>query len=150
MNRIDPKDRHKVVPASYLMLLDGDKVLLQRRFNTGYEDGNYSLPAGHVDAGESFTQAIVREVKEEINIDIPKNIKVVHMAHRKADDSERIDAYFIAKEWSGEIKNLELNKYDDLSWFDVNDLPENTISFLKDIIPAILKGKIYSEHDWDE
>jgi 8-oxo-dGTP pyrophosphatase MutT (NUDIX family) len=150
MNRIEPKDRHKIIPASYLMLLDGDKVLLQRRFNTGYEDGNYSLPAGHVDAGESFTQAMVRETREEINIDIPQDVKVAHMAHRKSDDSERIDAFFVVKEWTGEIKNLEPNKCDDLSWFDMDDLPENTISFLKDIIPAIRDGKIYSEYGWSD
>jgi len=35
------KERHKVVPASYLVLIKNGKILLQRRFNTGYEDGKY-------------------------------------------------------------------------------------------------------------
>ena len=56
--------------AVYLILIEDDKILLQRRFNTGYKDGNYSLPAGHLDDNESITQALVREVKEEIDLDL--------------------------------------------------------------------------------
>jgi len=62
------KERYKITPASYLVLIEDNKILLQRRFNTGYEDGKYSLVAGHVDEGETFTEAIIREVKEEAGI----------------------------------------------------------------------------------
>ncbi|MFH1669466.1 MAG: NUDIX domain-containing protein [Candidatus Woesearchaeota archaeon] len=64
------KKRHQNVPASYLTLFKDDKVLLLRRFNTGYEDGNYSMVAGHVDPGETFTQCIIREAKEEAGIEL--------------------------------------------------------------------------------
>ena len=57
------KTRHTNIPASYLVLFDHNKVLLLRRFNTGYEDGNYSLIAGHVEEGETFTKCIIREAK---------------------------------------------------------------------------------------
>ena len=60
------KERHKEVPASYLIIIKDGKILLQRRFNTGYMDSKYSLPAGHADKGEDFPQCIVREAKEEI------------------------------------------------------------------------------------
>ena len=43
------KERNKIIPASYAVLIKDNKVLLVRRFNTGYEDGKYSLPAGHVE-----------------------------------------------------------------------------------------------------
>ena len=55
------KQRNKNIPASYIILFKDNKVLLQRRFNTGYEDGNYSIVAGHVDPGESFTKYIIRK-----------------------------------------------------------------------------------------
>ena len=54
------KERHKIIPASYLVLIKNNKILLQIRFNTGYEDGKYSRVAGHVDKGETFTEAIIR------------------------------------------------------------------------------------------
>ena len=73
------KERHKEVPASYLVLIKGGKILLQRRFNTGYMDGKYSLPAGHVDEGESFGKCIAREAKEEIGVDVDiKDLKFVN------------------------------------------------------------------------
>ncbi|MGB1592331.1 MAG: NUDIX domain-containing protein, partial [Promethearchaeia archaeon] len=38
------------------------QVLLSRRLNTGFRDGQWGLPAGHVNPGESITAAAVREV----------------------------------------------------------------------------------------
>ena len=102
------KDRHRAVPAAYLVLMKDGKVFLQRRVNTGYMDGKYGLPAGHVEKGESFTQCVVREVKEEIGVDLQEqDLKVVHLMHRFTggewgDLGYRIDAFFTADKWSGE------------------------------------------------
>ena len=70
LNKFMAKERLKAVPASYLVPIKDGKILLLRRLNTGYEDGKYSLPAGHVETGENFTQCVVREMKEEIGISI--------------------------------------------------------------------------------
>jgi 8-oxo-dGTP pyrophosphatase MutT (NUDIX family) len=43
-----------ITPASYFILEKDGKVFLARRFNTGYEDGKYSLVAGHLDGGVSL------------------------------------------------------------------------------------------------
>ena len=60
------RDRNKAVPASYLFLQKGDGILLMRRQNSGYYDGWYTVPAGHVEAGELPVDALLREAKEEI------------------------------------------------------------------------------------
>lgn len=147
------KERFKAVPASYLVLMKDNKILMAKRFNTGYEDGNYSLPAGHVDAGENFTQCVVREVKEEIGIDVKhQDLKVVHVMHRDLGEGEignRIDVFFTAEKWQGNIENKELEKCDDLSWFDLNNLPENIIPYIRQAIDCIKNKVIYSEHGWD-
>jgi mutator protein MutT len=140
------KDRHKLVPASYLILRDQDKVLLLRRFNTGYEDGKYSLPAGHVDAGETFTEALVREVAEEVGVVFEAtDVHVAHIMHRKSIDSERVDAFFVAEKWSGEPKNMEPHKCDDLSWYPLDALPDNTIEYVRQALECVRDGKSYSE-----
>jgi NADH pyrophosphatase NudC (nudix superfamily) len=51
--------------AVHLFLLRGEKVLLQRRYQTGYEDGRYSVIAGHLDGGDTVIAAAVREASEE-------------------------------------------------------------------------------------
>ena len=83
--------------AVHLLFIKDEKVLLLRRFNTGYENGNYSLVAGHVDAGETVTQTAIREAQEEAGVQIaPENIEVVHVIHRKSND-ERIDFFVLVK-----------------------------------------------------
>ena len=58
-------ERFKLVVAVHLILIENGKILLLRRYNTGYEDGNYSLVAGHIDGNESVIQAMQREALEE-------------------------------------------------------------------------------------
>ena len=144
------KERHKIIPASYLVLIKEDKILLSRRFNTGYQDGKYSLVAGHVDKGETFTQCLVREAKEEANISVkPEDLKVVHVMQRdsKAEkNNERVDVFFLAEKWDGAPANKEPHKCDDLSWFDLEEIPENTIPYIKQAIDCIKNKIFYSEH----
>ena len=61
--------RNKAVPASYLVLKKDGKILLTRRQGSGYYDGWYGLPAGHVEAGELPTECLIREAKEEIDVE---------------------------------------------------------------------------------
>jgi 8-oxo-dGTP pyrophosphatase MutT (NUDIX family) len=66
------KERFKLIPAVYLILRRNDEVLLLRRANTGYQDGKYSLIAGHLDGDELATEGMIREAKEEAGIVIVK------------------------------------------------------------------------------
>jgi len=59
------KQRFKIIPASYLILIKNNKILLLRRFNTGFMDGKYGLVAGHLNGNESFTKTIIREAKKK-------------------------------------------------------------------------------------
>ena len=143
------KQRHVNIPASYLILRRNNQILLSKRFQTGYEDGKYSMIAGHVDPGESFSQTIIREAKEEAGIILyPDDIKVIHIMHRNAFDAERIDVFFGATKWEGEIENLEPHKCRELAWFSIDDLPDNIISYVKKALSYIDKDVFYSEYGW--
>src|SRR4030042_523687 len=141
------KERFKLVSTSFLVLIKDRKILLLRRFNTGHLDGNYSMGGGPLDGNETFTQAAVREAKEEAGIEInPKDLQVVHAMHRKCPNEERIDVYLLAKEWKGEPKNMEPHKCDDLSWFRLDNLPGNVVPYVKQAIDRIKNKAFYSEH----
>jgi len=61
------------------------------------------------------------------------------------NDSERIDAYLYADKWSGEIKNMEPNRCEELRWFPLDNLPQNIIPFIECAIDHIKNGLPYSE-----
>jgi 8-oxo-dGTP pyrophosphatase MutT (NUDIX family) len=146
------KKRFQVTPAVYLLLRKDDRVLLLRRANTGYADGKYSLVAGHLDGGELATDALAREAEEEAGIKVsPKDMTFVHVAHRLegGNGSERVDLFFEAWKWTGEIKNMEPNKCDDLSWFPINRLPAATLLFIELVIKRILRNEPYSEYSYE-
>ncbi len=116
------------VGSVYLLLVRDNKILLLRRFQTGFEDGNYGLPAGHMDGGETAREACTREVQEEIGIVVkPEDLHVVQVMHRKGGHDERIDFFMTAEAYTGEVKNCEPHECDDLSWFALDTLPENMV-----------------------
>jgi len=141
------------VPASYLIFEQDDKILLIRRFQTGYCDGQYSLVAGHVDPGETFVAAAVREAKEEAGVKIsPENLQMVYLLHRDSQEKEnnvRADVFFVVRAWEGELQNMEPHKCDDFSWHTWEDLPVDTIPYIRFVLGEIREKKIYGEFGWD-
>lgn len=138
------------VPVSvHMLLIKENKILLMRRKDTGFADGFYSMPAGKLEPKESVENAIIREVKEEINIDIKnETLKTIQVMNRNGIDRERIDYFFTVDRWNGEIKNNEPNKCDDLKWFDLDYLPENIIPYIKEAIINYNKKINFSLFGW--
>ena len=125
------------------------KILLARRYNTGFHDGDYSFPAGHLDENETMVQAITREAKEEIGITLnPQDLKLVHVMHRKEPTEKRVNFFFVADNWEGEAKIMEPHKCDDLNWFDIDNLPRNVIPYIRQATICFRENRFYSEIGW--
>ena len=141
-------ERSTLIPEAHLLLLQNNHVLLLRRQNTGYEDGNYSVIAGHIEKNETARQGMAREASEEAGLAISlQDLVLCHVMHRKSDD-ERVSFFFKAERWMGEPRNLEPHKCGDLSWFHVDSLPANVIPYIQQAIEKTLRGEAYSEHGW--
>jgi hypothetical protein len=52
----------------------------------------------------------------------------------------------MAKRWKGEPKIMEPNKCDDLQWFELDKIPNNTISYIKQAINCFRDSITYSEY----
>ncbi len=144
-----PKTRFKVIAAVYVIMMRDNKILLSRRCNTGFCDGQYGLPSGHVEEGESVQQALIRETKEEIGITLQATqFTLAHVRSRNAGDGHRLDSFFVCREWNGEPVNLEPEKCDQLSWFDKDDLPSSIIPYIKEVLEHIQQAELYSEEGW--
>ena len=139
--------------AVHLLLLrehpvHGRQILLLRRYNTGYEDGNYSVVAGYVDGGEPLKQAMRREAREEAGIEIDEaNLDIVHAMHRLSDH-ERIDFFLRATTWRGQIHNCEPHKCDELAWYALDSLPNKVIPYVRQGLEHVARGVPFSQKGW--
>jgi len=141
--------RFTYIGSAYLFLIRDGQVLLQRRYKTGFEDGNYGVPAGHLDGGETARVGCAREIREEIGIIInPEDLEVVHVMFRKSDTSERVDFFMTTSQYEGEIINNEPEKCDDLRWFQLTTLPDNMVAYVREALEQYRAGVQYSEYGW--
>ena len=132
----------------HLLFFRGDQVLLLRRFNTGYADGQYSVPAGHLDGGETVVAAARREGLEETGVHIAsEDVAFSSVVHRK-DGDERVDFFVHVRHWQGEPANTEPDKCDELRWVNVNELPNNVIPYVKKAIQNHRDGIKFLEFGW--
>ena len=124
--------RHAGIPTGVHVLLErGGEVLLMRRAGTGFFDGLYSLPGGHVEEGESLRATAVREMREELGIELAEaSLEVLGVVHRRSD-TNRIDFFLRAQAWLGEPQIAEPNKCDDLRWFARNALPAAIVPYVR-------------------
>ena len=147
------QDRHKAIVAVYGIFRKGSKILLIRRANTGYMDGRYSLPAGHVEPGEGAIRCLLREMQEEVGVRInTDDVKFVHcnlLLDYIAKDHERIHLFLEATKWQGKPRNMEPHKCDDLRWFDIDNLPSNLATELINPMQLIKQGVVYIEHNFN-
>jgi 8-oxo-dGTP pyrophosphatase MutT (NUDIX family) len=122
---------------------------MQRRFQTGYEDGNYSVVAGHLEGNETVAVAASREALEEVGIEIsPDDVRVVGVMHRRSTD-ERVDWFVLCERWAGEVRNTEPTKCDELRWVDPDRLPRNTIPYVRRAIDNFRAGRWFDSFGWD-
>ncbi|MDR5698758.1 NUDIX domain-containing protein [Agromyces aerolatus] len=130
--------RFALIPAAYVFLFDGsagdgdERVLLQRRANTGYYDGWWAASAaGHVEPGESVFACAAREAAEEIGVELSESaLQPLTAMHRTTVGGgpieQRVDVFFACLSWAGEPA-LRERKADALEWFALDALPDEIV-----------------------
>jgi 8-oxo-dGTP pyrophosphatase MutT (NUDIX family) len=140
-------DRFQVIPAAYVALRRDDQVLLLLRTGTGYMDGFWAVPAGHVEKDESVLAAAVREVREEVGVEIdPADLIPVTAMHRTGGNGlaidERVDFFFTATRWRGEPQLMEPAKAAGLGWFSLDELPDPVVPHELRVLSGLRDGSI--------
>jgi 8-oxo-dGTP diphosphatase len=142
-------ERFQTPVAVHLFLIRDGQVLLLRRANTGFEDGNYSIIAGHLDGGEPIKAAMIREAREEAGIEIASDdLEVVGVIHERDAVDEYIDFFLVARRWQGEIRNLEPHKCTELAWFPLDRLPPNVIPYVRQALANYQRGVWFDSYGW--
>ncbi len=128
------------------------KLLMIKRKNSGYQDGYYGLPAGHLELHEHPTAGIIRELREEVGIEVePWDVELVHVTHLFSPQEDGSDfrvyfgLYFDILHYSGTPHNAESHKSDGIYWVDIHQ--EKKIQF-RDVLEKIESWEMFSEVDY--
>lgn len=139
--------RFHFLVAVHAFFIKDEQVLLLKRQNTGYMDGHFSVPAGHVDGKESIWHAMQREIREEVAVVVKDEHQPIHVMHRISGNDERIDYFFLIKDWQGLTKIGEPEKCSELKWVDLWQLPESIVPYVKFALEKMQEGVLFSEFE---
>lgn len=125
-------ERFRTMSAVFVVLRnEKDEILLQQREGTGYLDGYWDLPSGHLEYGESIKGTGVREVLEEVGVTVePEDLTLINI-DQYFIDKEYINFTFAARDWQGEPRICEPEKCSAIGWFAVNALPEKCVNVVR-------------------
>lgn len=128
-----------------VLILDDkrEKTLLIKRFGkVKNELGFWSKPGGAVELGERAVDAMKREIKEELNIDVDIWGYLPHTDHIIDKEEQYWVAFnFVASISGGELKNMEPHKCSEIKWFKLSELPEKITQTTREPVDNYLAGK---------
>lgn len=142
--------RTENVELTVLCLIeDGDKILLQNRVKRDWQ--GYALPGGHVEPGESFVYAVIREMKEETGLTVI-GPRLVGLKQFPIDNGRYVVLLFKATKWSGKLISSDEGG---MEWIEYSRLPEiNTVDDFDELLrvmntPELTEFQyLVSEDEW--
>ncbi len=136
-------ERHTVRIAVFVLLKKDEKIFMLRRANTGWADGMWTIPSGHVEKGETVIEAAIKETKEEAGVSVlPEDLRFVHV---HAVGEEYVNFYFVASAWEGDPHLAEPDTCSEVAWVSIDSIPVDTILQVRSLIKEIRCNNYFSE-----
>lgn len=143
------KEQKKVGAGLGVILISNEKILLGKRHpdpdkaDSAFKSaGEWCLPGGKLDFGETFEEGAIREVQEETGITI-KNPKVISVHNFKNQYAHFMTVGLIVHEWKGEAKVMEPDEITEWKWFSLKKLPYPRYFPSFGVIKNHLKNQFY-------
>ena len=116
------------------------EVLIQQRAANTHQGGLWEFPGGKVEAGETIEQALEREIREELNIDVISSRPLITIAHDYGDRHVSLEVYRVT-EWHDQVRPMEQQPLQWVSPERLNDYPMPAAD--KPIVSAINLASSY-------
>ena len=109
-------EAEKVILTNMCMVYDGDRVLAQDRVDKNWK--GITFPGGHVEKNESFTEAVIREVKEETGLIIHSPQLCGIKQWPASDDVRYVVLFYKTNQFEGELKS---SSEGEVFWMSLDD-----------------------------
>lgn len=120
-------------------LIKKDEILLLKK-----PEGEWTLIGGHVEDNESLKMAVIREVMEEVGVQIQEDdLELLCVIDRKLDDAYKFHVFFQTKQWQGNPENKEIYIHSDMKWCKLDDLPDNLGPLASAAIESLKTKQLY-------
>ncbi|MCT8988029.1 8-oxo-dGTP diphosphatase MutT [Shewanella phaeophyticola] len=96
------------------------QTLLAKRHAHLHQGGKWEFPGGKVEANESVSDALIRELKEEVNLDVSSTTEFMDISHDYPDKHVRLDIHLVT-DFSGNALGMEGQQ---VKWVEVQSLSE--------------------------
>ncbi|WP_165311504.1 NUDIX hydrolase [Vibrio ziniensis] len=107
--------------VSFIFVKDGQVLLEQRSKSKETDPGLIAIPGGHLEYGETQQQALLREIKEELDV-VPNNATFLCSLYHPTIELQLLH-YYVITEWEGSILSLEA---DAVAWYPIDNAPVAT------------------------
>lgn len=132
----------------HTVLLRSRSLFLLRRARTGYFDGFYALPGGHLQRGEGVVDCAIRELQEETGIAVePGQVRPAAVLPYRSGDQQGIDFIMMCRSFAGEPYLAEPDRFDAVGWWSVDALPERTVPYLAPALALAERSEWFLEFD---
>jgi len=125
---MNPSAKKVVYVTSAILLDGGNRIFMTKRPEDKIYPGFWEFPGGKIEAGESPEEALIREMKEEVDVDIsPGDLTPFEFISHNYPEFHVIVLLYICRKWTGTPKPLENQK---LAWESL----ENALNY--SLLPA--------------
>ena len=125
-----------------VMIWKDGRILLGLRKGS-HGGGEYALPGGHLEFGESFEECAKRETREKAGIEIT-NVRFAILMNLKSYPGQHYAHIGLAADWQGgEPKAMEPDKCEGWAWYDTDRLPSPLFHVIPSHIEAHKTGRNY-------
>ena len=117
-----PTTAAKVVHVAAAAIIKDEQILLALRPKHQHQGGLWEFPGGKIEPGETPEDALVRELEEELNIQIaPQDLHVFTFASHSYDDMHLLMPLFTCRNWQGKIQPQEGQT---IAWVPLDELEQ--------------------------